>query len=284
MQEQEPAGICDEMWARKPFGISILVVMPRRGILLQSLFVSTKKSKQDFHKVVVRKVDPWTNEDGPDFPLDASGPGQAFPRGSVDLSFQQVFMVDQDDPSSSARNTQLVVMLEPAKDVGKRLQGKRMMASSDVNAKEGPFLKRAKICSVAKLRDLHSTMQGGDAPVNASNAQAQAKRDQLTSGLTPTYADIAAGRPALPGNQTKQRRNLPGKQSQTEMFTGIPQGLPNYDNNCHVNGLVQAINAAMPVLPVREDPLFKNVHFCASATRKSKPPIKHYCKCCGRSG
>eukprot|EP00808_Paulinella_micropora_P030025 g48175.t1 len=50
MQEQEPAGICDEMWTRKPFGISILVVMPRRGILLQSLFVSTKKNKQDFHK------------------------------------------------------------------------------------------------------------------------------------------------------------------------------------------------------------------------------------------
>eukprot|EP00808_Paulinella_micropora_P024559 g61601.t1 len=131
------------------------------------------------------KVDPWTNEDVPDFPLEASGPGQAFPRGSVDLSFQQVFMVDQDGPSSSARNTQLVVMLEPAKDVGKRLQGKRMMASSDVNAKGGPSLKRAKICSVAKLRDLHSTMQGGDAPVNASNgvAQAQVKRDQLTSGL-----------------------------------------------------------------------------------------------------
>eukprot|EP00808_Paulinella_micropora_P015068 g74080.t1 len=168
-------------------------------------------------------------------------------------------MVDQDGPSSSARNTQLVVMLEPAKDVGKRLQGKRMMASSDVNAKGGPSLKRAKICSVAKLRDLHSTMQGGDAPVNASNvvAHAQAKRDQLTSGLTPTYADIAAGRPALPGNQTKQRRNLPGKQSQTEMFTCIPQGLPNYGNNGHVNGLVQAINAAMPVLPVLDDPLFK---------------------------
>eukprot|EP00808_Paulinella_micropora_P020854 g28117.t1 len=47
------------------------------------------------------KVDPWTNEDGPDFPLDASGPGQAFPRGSVDLSFPQVFMVDQDGTSSS---------------------------------------------------------------------------------------------------------------------------------------------------------------------------------------
>eukprot|EP00808_Paulinella_micropora_P015074 g79573.t1 len=216
------------------------------------------------------KVDPWTNEDGPVFPLDASGPGQAFPRGSVDLSFQQVFMVDQDGPSSSARNTQLVVMLEPAKDVGKRLQGKRMMASSDVNAKGGPSLKRAKICSVAKLRDLHSTIQGGDAPVNASNAQAQAKRDQLTSGLTPTYADIAAGRPALPGNQTKQRRNLPGKQSQTEMFTGIPQGLPNYGNNCHVNGLVQAINAAMPVLPVLDDPLFKT---CA-LLRKRNSQIK----------
>eukprot|EP00808_Paulinella_micropora_P030913 g45479.t1 len=200
------------------------------------------------------KVDPWTNEDGPDFPLDASGPRQAFPRGSVDLSFQQVFMVDQDGPSSSARNTQLVVMLEPAKDVG------------------GASLKRAKICSVAKLRDLHSTMQGGDAPVNASNgvAQAQAKRDQLTSGLTPTYADIAAGRPALPGNQTKQRRNLPGKQSQTEMFTGIPQGLPNYGNNCHVNGLVQAINAAMPVLPVLDDPLFKT---CA-LLRKRNSQIK----------
>eukprot|EP00808_Paulinella_micropora_P023317 g3956.t1 len=47
------------------------------------------------------KVDPWTNEDGPDFPLDTSGPVQAFPRGSVDLSFPQVFMVDQDGPSSS---------------------------------------------------------------------------------------------------------------------------------------------------------------------------------------
>eukprot|EP00808_Paulinella_micropora_P029737 g73868.t1 len=47
------------------------------------------------------KVDPWTNENGPDFPLDTSGPGQAFPRGSVDLSFPQVFMVDQDGPSSS---------------------------------------------------------------------------------------------------------------------------------------------------------------------------------------
>eukprot|EP00808_Paulinella_micropora_P009844 g82486.t1 len=47
------------------------------------------------------KVDPWTNEDGPDFPLDTSGPGQAFPRGNVDLSFPQVFMVDQDGPSSS---------------------------------------------------------------------------------------------------------------------------------------------------------------------------------------
>eukprot|EP00808_Paulinella_micropora_P001199 g79844.t1 len=47
------------------------------------------------------KVDPWTNEDVPDFPLDISGPGQAFPRRSVDLSFPQVFMVDQDGPSSS---------------------------------------------------------------------------------------------------------------------------------------------------------------------------------------
>eukprot|EP00808_Paulinella_micropora_P007727 g60984.t1 len=41
---------CDEMWARRPFGIS-MVVMPCE---LQSLFVSTKKNKQDFHKVVVR--------------------------------------------------------------------------------------------------------------------------------------------------------------------------------------------------------------------------------------
>eukprot|EP00808_Paulinella_micropora_P022833 g58200.t1 len=51
--------------------------------------------------VVGGKVDPWTNEDVPDFPLDTSGPGQAFPRGSVDLSFPQVFMVGQDGPSSS---------------------------------------------------------------------------------------------------------------------------------------------------------------------------------------
>eukprot|EP00808_Paulinella_micropora_P026098 g13679.t1 len=47
------------------------------------------------------KVDLWTNEDWPDFPLDTSGPEQVFPRGSVDLSFPQVFMVDQDCPSSS---------------------------------------------------------------------------------------------------------------------------------------------------------------------------------------
>eukprot|EP00808_Paulinella_micropora_P027169 g58.t1 len=189
MQEQEPAGICDEMHlapttfcfyqekqARFSQGGS-----PCRWIDMGELIDSG----------VGGKVDPWTNEDGPDFPLDASGPGQAFPRGSVDLSFQQVFMVDQDGPSSSARNTQLVVMLEPAKDVG------------------GASLKRAKICSVAKLRDLHSTMQGGDAPVNASNgvAQAQAKRDQLTSGLTPTYADIAADDPLFKTCALLRKRN-----------------------------------------------------------------------------
>eukprot|EP00808_Paulinella_micropora_P008439 g80673.t1 len=44
----------------------------------------------------------------PDFPLDASGPGQAFPRGSVDLSFPQVFMVDQDGPSSSGGGRQRI--------------------------------------------------------------------------------------------------------------------------------------------------------------------------------
>eukprot|EP00808_Paulinella_micropora_P020614 g55454.t1 len=70
MQEQEPAGICDEMWARKPFGIS-MVVMPYE---LQSLFVSTKKNKQDFHK------------------------------GGTSATYTivlHVFMVDQDGPSSS---------------------------------------------------------------------------------------------------------------------------------------------------------------------------------------
>eukprot|EP00808_Paulinella_micropora_P020986 g59677.t1 len=94
MQEQEPAGICDEMHlapitfcfyqekqARFSQGGS-----PCRWIDMGELIDSG----------VGGKVDPWTNEDGPDFPLDTSGPGQAFPRGSVDLSFPQVFMVDQD--------------------------------------------------------------------------------------------------------------------------------------------------------------------------------------------
>eukprot|EP00808_Paulinella_micropora_P004794 g22290.t1 len=45
MQEQEPAGICDEMWARKPFGIS-MVVMPRKASCSNHfLFIPRKTSK-----------------------------------------------------------------------------------------------------------------------------------------------------------------------------------------------------------------------------------------------
>eukprot|EP00808_Paulinella_micropora_P013729 g27971.t1 len=115
MQEQEPACICDEMWARKPFGISIVVMHRKASCSNHFLFLPRKTSKisqggspcrwidmgELIDSGVGGKVDPWTNEDGPDFPLDTSGPVQAFPRGSVDLSFPQVFMVDQDGPSSS---------------------------------------------------------------------------------------------------------------------------------------------------------------------------------------
>eukprot|EP00808_Paulinella_micropora_P029606 g51847.t1 len=75
MQEQEPAGICDEMHlapitfcfyqekqARFSQGGS-----PCRWIDMGELIDSG----------VGGKVDPWTNEDGPDFPLDTSGPRQA---------------------------------------------------------------------------------------------------------------------------------------------------------------------------------------------------------------
>eukprot|EP00808_Paulinella_micropora_P025822 g38420.t1 len=54
MQEQEPAGICDEMWARKPFGISILVVMPLRGILLSfALFIFSQGKELNRARVTV---------------------------------------------------------------------------------------------------------------------------------------------------------------------------------------------------------------------------------------
>eukprot|EP00808_Paulinella_micropora_P026395 g2098.t1 len=191
------------------------------------------------------KVDPWTNEDVPDFPLDTSGPGQAFPRGSVDLSFPQVFMVDQDGPSSSGGGRRRIDIehLLNSEAEGEKVQwtqedeyGRSMAAApipSDMDngrtrlemdteaptersagLKRAPS-KKAKTCR--ELSNLYRLMQRGDASVNGSSGLAHA--------------------------QTKRR----------------PARANNYRNTCFANAMIQAVNAAVPVLPAAEleNPLFE---------------------------